>query len=232
MANRSYLYALDFDPAENPHKAGGRSRGIAEYNYYLPLPFQILVSADPKICRSVIWDYDDAIAIRGRYKEGRDRLFRFLEELSARNIYPETELRLHISRTRAFLNNEENHLDYMILECAELFEMGDNGPEKQNAELHEEIQNIDDLIADFYTEVDIFNLRLQALQKQLEEQRRPAGLLQKLFGPKELADTTALEQEIAKIEQEKWFILGIGDWSNILYYEPRLRGGKDRPEPH
>lgn len=156
----------------------------------------------------------DSVAIRGCYDKGRDRLLRFLEELSSRDLYPGTELSLRIRRTRAFLNNDGNRPGYVVLECAELFGTGDEEPEKQYAELYEEICNIDDLIADFYTEVEVFNLRLQALRKQLEEQRRPAGLLQKLFGRETVSGTKALEQEIARIEQEKWFILGIDGWND------------------
>lgn len=226
MANRSYLYALDTDPAEYKIQKPGILHGISEYNHYIPLPFQILVSAGARVCDSLIYDYGHPIAISGHYRQGKERLFDFLEALSTRRLYPEAELRQRISNSLVFFNENSSALNYTLLECGELFEMSDEEPEKQNNELLEEILNIDDLIADFYTELDVFNLRLQNLQRQLNEQQRPQNLLQKLLQPKVAADTTAIEKEIAKIEQEKWFILGIDSWSRHLYHSP---GGNNLP---
>jgi len=226
MANRSYLYALNTDPGEYKTQTNSILHGISEYKHYIPLPFQILVSADTRMCDSLIFNHRHPLAICGRYQHGKERLFDFLEALSTRRLYPETELRQRINSSLAFFNENNSTLSYTLLECGELFEMSDEEPEKQNNELLEEILNIEDMIADFYTELDVFNLRLQNLQRQLNEQLKPQYLLQKLFQKKAEPDTTAIEKEIAKIEQEKWFILGIDSWSRHLYHSP---GGNNLP---
>ena len=67
MANRSYLFASPFVPGADPEKDDPRQvKGISERSYAIPLVYRLLVSADVRLCRSMIWNLPEPTALAGR----------------------------------------------------------------------------------------------------------------------------------------------------------------------
>lgn len=121
MANRSYLYTTSFAPDSDAARTpADRVSGISEWPYAIPLVFRILVSVDPRPCRSLIWtDHPDLLAISGRCGPGIARLEQFL----ARIDHP--ALGSSADDAIAFLHAHTEPDDYFVLECAEIFDMDD-----------------------------------------------------------------------------------------------------------
>ena len=63
MANRSYLYNIDFNTIERPKTKEDSILSVSEYAYEIPLVFKILVSINPVSTKSILWDYEHPIAI-------------------------------------------------------------------------------------------------------------------------------------------------------------------------
>lgn len=57
MANKNYLFGIDFDRTKGEGKDGEKNFGLSEYPYSIPLPYKIMVSQDAKVSRSINWDY-------------------------------------------------------------------------------------------------------------------------------------------------------------------------------
>lgn len=164
MANRSYLYSVDELPIAGAEQKP-RVVGISEWNYDIPLAFRLLLSAHPRKCHSLIWDYPDEIAVAGDYEQGVARLLGYLDELNRPEL---AELR---EEARAFLTAAENKRQYFVLECGEIFEMDLEPLTAQNERLLSELLDL--------------------------ETNSPE--------PTAAADINAL---------------GLGNWSNILYFDP------------
>lgn len=136
MANRSYLYSVDALPTAGAEKKP-RVVGIAEWNYDIPLAFRLLLSAHPRTCHSLIWDFPDEIAIAGDYEQGVARLLGYLDELDRPEI---AKLR---EEARAFLTATENKRRYFVLECGEIFEMDVEPLTAQNKRLLSELLELE-----------------------------------------------------------------------------------------
>lgn len=138
MANRSYLYSLDVFP--NYMKP--RAIGLSESEYSIPLIYRILVSSSPQATESILFSGQEKIAITADYDGGVRKLEEFFSKL------PE-EYKEKADNVIKFLKDYKNRQLYIHLECAEIFEMeieDEDELEKKNAELVEEIKNIDEEI--------------------------------------------------------------------------------------
>lgn len=150
MANRSYLYSIDFDRTVEDRTENKKVCGLSEWNYDIPLVFQILVSQNAKLSPSIIWELDEPIAIIADFYKGREKLFIFFEELLKMNLADKNELEVQIIDAKRFLNDKKHENKYIILECGEIYEMGEGELEEQNRKLYEnEILNIDERIKEF-----------------------------------------------------------------------------------
>jgi hypothetical protein len=74
MANRSYLYATNTVPGIDVIQSKRQIIGISEWNYDVPVVYKLLLSGNPRLCKSSIWDVPDLIAIVGDYSLGLERL--------------------------------------------------------------------------------------------------------------------------------------------------------------
>lgn len=194
MANRSYLYSTNSVPPA-ADKSQRSIVGISEWNYDIPLVFKLLLSANPKKCRSLIWDVPDEIAVAGDYEEGVTRLFRVLDRISIPEIVPLRD------EAREFLAAERNKGQYFVLECGEIFEMIDQPLTSQNDELLSEIRNIDGSAEE----------TLAAYCKS--PQTSPGkGLLSRLLRRTDPSSPQSSRPDINSI--------GFGNWSNVLFYDP------------
>ncbi|RMX14834.1 hypothetical protein EBQ34_08960 [Vandammella animalimorsus] len=134
------------------------------------MAYKILVSQNAHLSHSIIWDYPHPIAIQGEFEAGREKLFAFLKQLAAENIFDSVELQRQIRATEAFL--EKNRLRYAILECGEIYELEQTALEVQNQELFEqEILNIDDHLAACLAELG--DMKREAEQLEAAAQQPP-----------------------------------------------------------
>lgn len=157
MANRSYLYASNFNPdadRESPHL-----EGVSEWSYALPLSYEILVSGDPQICRSIIsngvevnddGDTSPVYAVYSESETGKRRLLKLLEILkfsASQERKPSTFRRLvspfgfpfkggpvspllleAIEKTQEFMNSVSH--PFFLLETIELDVMSTGDPKE------------------------------------------------------------------------------------------------------
>ncbi len=147
MANRSYLFAIDFDRTKEERKKGDKIFGLSEYPYSIPLSYKILISQDTKISNSINWDYEHPIAIQGDFEKGKQKLLDFLTKLEKEELFDNAELEKQINETRDFLNSHQ--LKNIILECGEIYQMGCEKLEEQNQELFNDILNIESQIKQY-----------------------------------------------------------------------------------
>ena len=138
MANRSYLYSLDVFP----NYLKPRAIGLSESEYNIPLIYRILVSSAPQATESILFSGQGKIAITADYDGGVRKLEEFFSKLPQ-------EYKEKADNIIKFLKDYKNRQLYIHLECAEIFAMeaeSDDELEKKNAELVEEIKNIDEEI--------------------------------------------------------------------------------------
>ena len=190
MANRSYLYSSNTVPSDSDDKP--QLRGISEWGYNIPLAYRLLLSGEPRRCRSSIWDVPEPVALAGDYAEGVQALMAFLErtELPSLTKYKDEAL--------AFLSDPANARSYFVLEAGEIFDMVGDDMDRQCEQLLNEVRQADTLAE-------------KALQK-LASLAKPKlqGFLAKLFGVKSQDPQQMLT---AYIED-----LGLGFWENVLYF--------------
>lgn len=204
MANRSYLYAISNNVGEEDKII----HGISECGYDIPLSYKILVSQDSKIVESIIWDENSAIAIQGDFNKGRQKLYDFLNRLTEYGIFEKSELAQQIAKTKEFLDSAEKASDIFHLENGELYDMNNEDLEAQNKAFFEnEILKIDNTI-----EVAIARLR-ELKQSVIEKSAQRIG---GLFAKRKEEER---QLQINNILENMWFLLGISDWCEDLYYD-------------
>ncbi len=213
MANRSYLYAINFDnTTEDLQQKDRKIVGLSEYNYDIPLSYRILVSQDTALAYSIIWEYEKPIAIQGDFAKGKEKLFHFLDSLLTKSISEKDLLENEIKETKNFLNAHKSK--YILLECGEIFEMDDVEVSIQNNELYKEL----------HCEIEEDIKILEALQSNLDEinlniNKMSNSLLSKLFRKNNQLQIKNLKEEREKIKTEIWRMLGIDNWTTILFYD-------------
>lgn len=152
MANRSYLYALDFNPNDREKQSEDKISSVGEYNYGVPLAYKILLSQDSDVVPSLLFDYPDRISVIGDFSLGREKLYQFLDQLKTKDLFEKDYLDSHTKKTKEFLNGLAHH-KYFFLENAENFFMSEQPAREQNLELYKQISNIDETIERFYESV-------------------------------------------------------------------------------
>lgn len=215
MANRSYLYSINFDKTIENRQENDKIIGLSEYSYNIPISYKILVSQDTKLSHSIIWDYENPIAIQGNFQKGKQKLFLFLEKLKNENIFDSEELEKYITDTKTFIEN--NELENVILECGEIYEMNDEDLEIQNQQLFDEIYNINNTIDNLLNELKSAKLSLEKMYVERENLSNPS-FFSKIFSSNK-SRTEELDKNIEITKNNMWWSLGIDYWSNILYYD-------------
>jgi hypothetical protein len=197
MANRSYLYSTNVIPGPNAKANNRKLVGIAEWNYDIPIVFKLLLSGKTKTCLSSIWDSPDEIALIGDYASGVNNLENFLSKVA------QPSAQKLVAEATDFLNKPENQNQYFILECGEIFEMGEAPLFEQNLALLEQVKNLQ-------PEVD------QALQSLIPPPPVPpkqVGFFSTLFGH------SREPQNPTQDPMKPIHSLGLGNWSNTLYFD-------------
>lgn len=196
MANRSYLYSTNIVPGPDAKANGRKLIGIAEWNYDIPIVFKLLLTGNPKTCLSSIWTNPQEIALIGDYSVGVKNLEGFLSQINL------PEAQGLITEAIEFLNKPENQNQYLVLECGEIFVMSDESLLEQNLALLEQIKNIQPEIE-------------QTLQSLAPPPVVPPKLrlVSKIFG------RTPEPPSPAQDMMKHVYRLGLGNWSNILYFD-------------
>lgn len=197
MANRSYLYSTNVIPGSIDEVNDRKMIGIAEWDYEIPIVCKLLLSGNPKTCRSSLWENPEEIALIGDYATGVKKLEEFLSQIAlpaAQNS---------IAETIEFLNRPENKNQYFVLECGEVFDMDDTPLFEQNLALLEELKNLQ-------PEAE---RALQSLVPPSVELSKSAGFFARLFS--RTSEPSVPVHDLMKSLDE----LGLGNWSNILYYD-------------
>ena len=207
MANRSYLYSSNIKPTAGVAASEKKLVGISEWNYDIPLVYRLLLSGDTEVCHTSIWDTDEKIAILGNYDKGFDALEKFLLQIK------DPMAQELIQEALTFLVDENNRNKFFVLECGEIYEMGGDDFLSQNMSLFEEIKS---------DVADDAEQALEMLNKVREAQEAPPvqesqSLWNKLFGSKKKQPSLASQNTQADPMQE-YYELGLGNWSNILYF--------------
>ena len=214
MANRSYLYSTNIAPRPDAVDQGRKLIGISEYRYDIPLVFKLLLSGSPRTCPSSIWDCDDDMALLGDYDAGLANLEAFLAQIKNPAAQP------LIAQALDFLRKPENRNPYFVLECGEIFEMQDPGPGEQNLQLLHSIQNLQ-------PEIDAALQSLAAPPPVPAQPQKPAGFLARMFG---LAPPPAPSRP-APDSLQAFQRLGLGHWSNYLYFDFSPQKPKEPQQP-
>lgn len=135
MANRSYLYACSRIPGPLDEEEELDYASIAEFPYDIPVVYRLLMSANPRVCYSMIWDSDEPLALAADYDAGVERFAAFCARIDLPEAQP------LIQDALDFLNHPENKLDYFVLEAGELYAMGDRPEDEQNLALLVDLQD-------------------------------------------------------------------------------------------
>jgi hypothetical protein len=189
MANRSYLYSCDIIPP-GAIVANTKMQGISEYKWEIPLVQKILVSSNPVPCKSSIWKNPADLAITADYDPGVQRLKDFMSKIQVSQAQP------LIQEAIRFLEDPCNSKKYFVLEAGEICDMLPPPIESHVPKLMEELKNLDQ--------------QMQEALTLIEHSSRPKGFLTRfLTGKLRVRQVTPVDACES---------LGLGDWSNHLYY--------------
>ncbi|WP_299325326.1 hypothetical protein [uncultured Maribacter sp.] len=218
MANRSYLYNLDFNRLDRPKTPEDSVLSVSEYAYEIPLSYKILLSNNTLNSKSVLWDYEHPITISGDANKGKDNLFKFLDRLQTLNLFEPEYLKSEIEKTKQFFNDNKFDLKYFFLECGELYEMVNEPFEKQNLEVFNEVNQIENTIENFIKDVASLNKEILSLEAQKDQMTKKSWFKKSapLLTEKEKVE---IEKAIQHKRIEKRALLGIDNWSTILYFQ-------------
>ncbi|NDV94111.1 hypothetical protein D0T84_04150 [Dysgonomonas sp. 521] len=216
MANRSYLYSIDFDVTQQKRTEQDKVLSISEWNYDIPISYKILLSVNTRKSHSLIWNYEHPIALTGDYEAGKNKLYEFLQRVYDLNLYDKEELQEIIKQTKEFLDREDRKQKYFFLECGEIYEMEDTPLEEQNDDLLEAILDVEADINEFINVVEELNNEIKVREEMLEEAKN-ASWIKKLFSKK--VGIPSLEKDINYLKQQKIIELGIDNWTDVLYFD-------------
>ncbi|WP_405395597.1 hypothetical protein [Maribacter sp. Asnod2-G09] len=218
MANRSYLYNLDFNRLDRAKTPEDSVLSVSEYAYEIPLSFKILLSNDTLNSKSVLWDYEHPITISGDANKGKNSLFKFLDRLQTLHLFEPKYLKSEIEKTKQFFNDNKFDLKYFFLEGGELYEMGNEPFEEQNLEVFNEITQIEKTIENFIKHVESVNKEIAHLVSQ-RNQMTKKGWFKKSVPVLSEKEKAQIEKTIQNKQIEKRALLGIDNWSTILYFQ-------------
>lgn len=197
MANRSYLYSTNVIPGPDVKPEERKLIGISEFNYDIPIVFKLLLSGNPRACRSSIWEMPEEIAIVGDYGLGLERLTKFLKRIEIIEAQP------LIREAVEFLNRAENQNPYFVLECGEIFDMTGQPLLEQNQAL---LGQLNDLEAEM-------EKAMGSLKTVPVAPPKPVGFFSRMFKAKPLLPVRTPDP------MDPFYELGLGNWSNILYFD-------------
>lgn len=222
MANRSYLYTVNFNQNKRFKKTKDAVFGLSESEYNIPLVYKILVSPEVEMCKSLIWDNEQQIALTGNIEKGKIKLFDFLTSLQSKRFFDAQLLNEKIDNAKIALSKTQH---YGLLEAGEIYDMENENISCQNIQLYNSLKNIDNEINQFYKDILEIEMKLEKLKIGLIDLKVNddflGKIIMKLLPKKKIAtkdNIQKLENSITFYEQQKWALLGIDNWKEHLYY--------------
>lgn len=217
MSNQSYLYSIGFNPSERSKTEEDVVYGLSEYPSSVPMAYLVLASVDAQLCPSLIWEHEHPTAILANYEKGRHRLFAFLDAVAKVGAFDSNKLNLEIEKTKRFLNNPDNHSNYVLLELGEIFDFNDEPHEVQAQNFLKDLKNIDATMTAFLSSLAEWKKEIEENEMKLKVHNSVVfKLLFGFFSGKRKAE---IEKEMKRAEDSKWFDLGIDEWGDILYFD-------------
>lgn len=208
MADRSYLYSSNCIPRVDADQSKRKIYGIAEYSYDIPYIYKLLLAGNTKTCRSAIWNQQDDIALIGDFDQGLTYLRTFLSQLRS----PIAER--FVVETKTFFANQKLHQPYFLLECGEIFQLNSSDFAGQNRALRDEILEAPTLI-----------LRVaKELNDKLNTPLPKPSFMKRILGK------VPTEREILNTQSQPIYEVGLGGWSEILYFDFINEGESDLEE--
>jgi hypothetical protein len=206
MANRSYLYSSNLIPSKSALKSERKLIGLSEWPTIIPLVYRVLMSGNPHVCATSIWENAEEIAIVSDYALGVERLKQFFKRINIPQAQSYIEEALH------FLQHSDNVQPYIVLESGEIYCFSDEPMEDQNEALLKDIQDLE-------TEMTVALEDLLILANPVSEKLSSMGTLAKFFSKKPATLTASDLQKQENKLLHAIFGLGLGEWSNVLYFD-------------
>lgn len=231
MANRSYLYSLSNRPssyADRPETI----RGLAEWPYDVPLSFQVLMSGNPQLCASLVADgledepegaKSKLYAISAEFEPGYARLQKLATAVRLGTQGGAPALVQALDETLSFL---EQHRDrYLLLETIELDMMMVEGA----GPLRDSVERYLATCLQAGAAVDALPGDAALAGAALSEATRPRSgrpwyAPWKKAPPLHPFSGILMTDDFDNVRGKKTERpLGLGGWSDVLYYELRNR---------
>jgi hypothetical protein len=217
MSNRSYLYSIDFNPSEREKTEADKVCALSEYSSSIPLAYQVLISADARLCRSLIWEHEHPIALLADFEKGRKRLYNFLAAIEKTEAFDKSKFAAEVEKTKAFFNDPANGGNYLLLELGEIFDFSDEPHETQALNFVNELKGIEQTVSSYLAE-------LATKKKEREEielgiKINESGAFRFIFRSSADRQKEVNEKKLKRLEEAMWWELGIDNWSDILYYD-------------
>lgn len=190
MAIRCELFSANFVPGS----------GDAESNRAVPLAAKILISGNPRPCRSLVFDSEEEIAIIADYDCGVEKLMSFLDR--AIPIHP--AIVALKEEAKSVLNSAANRNSYLVLDAGEIFSMSYESLADGNLALLKEVRDLEPQIGKAISEIE----------SRVYEETHPPGFFARLLG----VHTPIRKQDSKDLIES----LGIGGWTDKTFYVPRL----------
>lgn len=141
MANRSYLYSSNKIPSEVNENM--MVVGLSEWGGKIPLVYKILLSASPKICKSMIFESVGSVAIYSNYDDGIKKLEDFF------SLYAEFDINREFKKSLEFLSDRDNKNEYFVLEVGEVLEFDGEDLDKYHQIVLNDVIHYEDDIKEF-----------------------------------------------------------------------------------
>ncbi len=217
MSNRSYLYSIDFNPSEREKTEADKVCALSEYSSSIPLAYQVLISADAKLCRSLIWEHEHPIALLADFEKGRKRLFNFLAAIEKTEAFDKSKFAAEVEKTKAFFNDPANGGKYLLLELGEIFDFTDEPHETQALNFLNELKQIEQTVSSYLTE--LAKKKKEREDIELGIKINESGAFRFIFRSLAGRQQEVNEKKLKKLDEAMWWDLGIDNWTSILYYD-------------
>lgn len=210
---------MDFDPSQREKTANDKVNELAEAGSRIPLSFMILMSGEPRLCKSLIFEDPNEIALIADYKKGRQRLFSLLKKFAGLNAVDNDRLRKAIEKTLEFLRKPDKEAQYILLEAGEIFAFEDIEFGDQANNLLADIKNVENTISELIKEAEetakkreeyVFRLKL------VDNIIFRIILLPFWLGRKKRKEV--LSKALKDQDDDLLYDLGIEEWADYLYY--------------
>lgn len=208
MSMRCPLFSTNYVPGDATPLANQQWSTINEYVCDLPLAGKILISVNPRACRSELYEDAEGCAVIADYAGGVQRLLAFLDEVDIPGI---EKFRVE---ARKVLQADDRRDRYLLLEPFEIFESVRGDLAVATRELIDEVQDFTSLL-----NASRQFLKRPAPQPKPEPQYKPMSFWDKLLGRAPQLETRIWREDMPNPDQ-LFFDFGVGYWEDMTLSIP------------